>query len=75
MSGSSVTVASHSNVFGMGKIHKEIAMAMAAVADNEESSEEDLLRVSRGVFFRPPSPPSGGGWGFFGVKGEGDHLL
>eukprot|EP00040_Diaphanoeca_grandis_P025176 m.139141 g.139141 ORF g.139141 m.139141 type:complete len:361 (-) comp30039_c0_seq1:102-1184(-) len=45
VAGASITVSTHAgNVFGMGKIHKEIAMSLTTQADDEATSDEDLLR-------------------------------
>ena len=49
VAGSNVTYPDHAGkLFGMGKIHKEIAMYLTTAAEDDTVKETDMLRVSEG---------------------------
>ena len=49
VAGSNVTYPDHAGkLFGMGKIHKEIAMYLTTAAEDDTIKETDMLRVSEG---------------------------
>eukprot|EP00041_Stephanoeca_diplocostata_P026721 m.725156 g.725156 ORF g.725156 m.725156 type:complete len:390 (-) comp23026_c1_seq1:488-1657(-) len=45
VAGESITVASHAqNAFGLGKIHKDIAMYMTSAAEEDDTKDQDIVR-------------------------------